>query len=182
MTVEQMESAVKDWDKKLARQKLLQALSVGVTPVDPDFFQDDLFLVKLDTKEAYKAEGAVMKHCVADYWGRKSSEIYSLRLLAEDATPLATLEVSQGTRIVQVQGPRNQPIAEEHEHLLMLWSTMRGLEWRPGRVEYDDEDDDEDFDCDDEDEDDDDDDDGPRNRDDDDEEYDEDEDDGEWER
>lgn len=96
-TVRDLISAVKEWDKQLARQKLIGSLAEGVeysSSPNLESYQDgDYYVVKLVTKAAYAAEGAVMKNCVAGYHNRSSTEVYSLRRYST-SSPTATIEVS----------------------------------------------------------------------------------------
>jgi hypothetical protein len=169
MTVDQMLTAVYAWDKQLARQKLLSDMREGTELVwqsSPGIQesvdgvtngQTQYQVVKLITAAAYKAEGAVMKHCVAGYHGRASTTIYSLRV-NEQENPLATVEVAHGTGakrgVAQVQGPCNQKITDAHTSVLREWARAKRISWFPAWVqEMEDEEDDDEYE-DDEDEDD----------------------------
>lgn len=129
-TVPHMEKAVADYDKSLARQKLRQSLSVGVTIIDTTVF-DNLTpvtcLVRLDTKEAYAAEGAAMHHCVASYWKREKTQIFSLRQI-DARTPIATIEIYANS-VDQIKGPANKEVAPEIADLIRVWATQSGFTW-----------------------------------------------------
>lgn len=96
-TVEDAVEAVRAWDKRLAKQKLLQAITAGAEILADLGIGDQKFhMSRLTTKEAYVAEGTVMHHCVGgkNYWGKKDITIYSLRKVSEDLVePIATIEI-----------------------------------------------------------------------------------------
>lgn len=124
MTVDQLAIAVVAWDKQLAKQKMISSLSDGVEVVkSPALESTDYFMVKLLTKTAYKNEGAIMRHCVAGYFGRRGVEIYSLRN-AEKAKPCATIEVHRNKRggtVHQVKAFTNKNIDPVDEVALNAW-------------------------------------------------------------
>ena len=67
----------------------------------------------LQDKIAYAYEGYHMNHCVASYWGRNSSRIYSVRSAKWDTesmgniVPVATFEISDTGVLVQSRGQAN---------------------------------------------------------------------------
>ena len=178
MTVEQMKAAVDAWDKQLKKQKLMVALTEGVKKLEtPPLSKPDRYLVELETKDAFNAEGAIMKHCVASYHGKKHIRILSLRS-TEQERPLATIEVvkesiqeenSKGKwvyvpveSIQQVRGFANANIPKDIESDLKIAALGLGIRWfvltddcdEDDEDDYDDEEDyDEDDDGDEEDDD-----------------------------
>lgn len=149
-TAPQLEVAAEAWDKALARQKLMSSLTEGVEVIKSDklekYLNGDLYVVKLLTKEAFAAEGAVMRNCVSGYYGRKSTEVYSLRCEGVDR-PLATVEVSvvkDGSIlvgksvvirkakikrcVVQVKGFGNKAPESEELIALSLWGEDNGID------------------------------------------------------
>lgn len=71
------------------------------------FKESGLTLVRLKGKAAYEREGFLMRHCVASYFGKKESKIYSLR--DKDNVPHATLEITGG-EVQQIKGKGNGSI------------------------------------------------------------------------
>lgn len=126
MTVDQLVTAVAAWDKQLAKQKLIASLSDGVEFIESPALDatDGYYMVKLLTQTAYKSEGAVMSHCVAGYFGRQNTLIYSLRR-QEQAKPCATIEVkitkNGEHKIVQVKAFANKKITDADAVALKAW-------------------------------------------------------------
>lgn len=158
------------WDKRLANQKLMQSLSEGTEEQASAVIHDyepEKKIVKLITKAAYVAEGAVMKHCVGgpSYFGRAAVMIFSLRRVdaEEDAVPIATIEVTN-KYVRQIKARFNHQPAAEYLELLTRWKAEQGfngfLNKKKARGEDEDEDDDQDGVEDDEDDDEDDEDEG----------------------
>lgn len=168
-TVDVLKAGVRAWDRRLAKQKLFGELSEGTEILEVKALADSNYrLVRLLTKQAYANEGAVMKHCVATYFGRKGVEIYSLRSLEvlglaspKDNgynAPSATIEILSGSVLRQIRASCNQdPTAEVSE---LLRAVAVELEWKKPVIERkphpDDEDDEDEEDDDDDDDDDDD--------------------------
>ena len=78
------------WDK--TQQK--KGVNIKETKKDIEVildFKDGFKIVKLVGENAYKREGFLMRHCVADYFG-KDVEIYSLR--DKKNIPHATMEIN----------------------------------------------------------------------------------------
>lgn len=146
-TVADMVEAVRAWDTMLAKQKILQALSVGVevlpSAVIDSYSKEKLIMVRLVEKSAYKAEGAAMKHCVGGYHDRKHATIYSLRRVVSTGEglpdlqePIATIEVRSVKyngetikTIQQMKGKCNKPPVEEGViELIHAWYAEQGFE------------------------------------------------------
>ena len=138
MTVAQVLLGVTVWDKQLARQKVLSSLAEGVMACSASSLaghaEGKFYVVKLLTKAAYAAEGAVMKNCVSGYFGRKET-VYSLRSF-DQGTPVATIEVSSyagskfarpGMRVMQVKEWGNRAPSEETLVALRLWASDREI-------------------------------------------------------
>ena len=110
VTPEAADELADAWVKRLARQKLETTGAFGIV----EELEGGLTLVKLLDEDAYKAEGALMHHCVASYWGGRST-IYSLR---EGTTRLVTIEINAYDEIVQARGPANAPPTDEQAKVL----------------------------------------------------------------
>jgi hypothetical protein len=78
---------------------------------------DGYSIVKLVDEESYRFEGNRMGHCVADYYGRESVSIYSLR--DKDNQPHCTIEYRPEEKEVnQIKGKNNQHVPEKyHEYV-----------------------------------------------------------------
>lgn len=143
MTVEHVVDAVAAWDKQLAKQKLISSLSEGVETVKVKALQayPNLYLVKLVTKDAYANEGAIMKHCVGSYYGRKDTIIYSLRDV-EEVRPAATIEIHtwKGIKYIeQIRGFSNRIVD------LNIQSAIDAIAAEFNWVEAEDDEEDEDY-------------------------------------
>lgn len=121
VTPEAADEIADAWVKRLARQKLETAGTFEVV----EELDGGLTLVKLLDQDAYKAEGALMHHCVATYWGGRSS-IYSLR---EGTTRLVTIEIDAEGQIVQARGPSNAAPTEDQAKVLAGVYERHG--WKP---------------------------------------------------
>ena len=138
ITVEQAEEGHAKWVEDLNRKALESGgeteevwtwTSVLTNPViDAESGVHDTKTVnwtlhKLLDDVAYKAEGAVMNHCVASYFGKHDSAVYSLR---QDGERVATIEVNTIIgRLVcgQIQGPKNAAVATSVRTVLGRWLT-----------------------------------------------------------
>lgn len=131
-TMENMEAAVKEWDKKIEREKLLTSLKDDVKMVRRFGDHQGNIVVQLMSQEACAAEGKYLAHCVghARYFSRKNTAIYSLRTCEYE--PLFTIEVNAAKRRVeQVQGKsKREPTPEEAEQMRAFFEdhelTFRG--------------------------------------------------------
>lgn len=154
LTIDHLIVAVAAWDKQLAKQKLMSSLSDGVEFVESPALDatDGYYLVKLLTKQAYAAEGAVMSHCVGGYFGRKDVTIYSLRRLEQDR-PCATIEVRStkdgGQVIYQAKAFANKALEDQAFAALAAWRGEAGVKAKRS-IPDDEYDEDEEDDCDEE--------------------------------
>jgi hypothetical protein len=82
-------------------------------------FKDGFKVVKLVGKNAYKREGYLMRHCVADYYGREV-EVYSLR--DKDNMPHATMEKDQ-----QIKGKGNGNIHPKYVDYVVKFLEYIGM-------------------------------------------------------
>lgn len=72
-------------------------------------YKSGLRLVKLVSENSYKREGTLMGHCVASYYGKKDTTIYSLRDFNNN--PHCTIEIlNNGRDINQIKGKGNGSI------------------------------------------------------------------------
>lgn len=87
---------VNAWDKQLHNQKLVAELAGDCTPIQCSTLEGtDMFLVRLDSENAYKRESKLMKNCVKSYFKdnqRGKVEIWSLRSF-NNSRPVATIEI-----------------------------------------------------------------------------------------
>lgn len=95
MSWKDAQEAASTWHEKLAKAKIddNERMNGVVNVAD---FDDGMFMAKLVTDKALKAEGAMMGHCVGGYWGRVQTgktAIYSLR--DSQGFPHVTIEMSQ---------------------------------------------------------------------------------------
>lgn len=83
----------------------------GVEPVYS--FPNGFKVVKLSSQDSYKKEGACMGHCVASFFTRKDSTIFSLR--DEHNQPHCTIELYLPDKeICQIKGKGNQGVVEKY--------------------------------------------------------------------
>jgi len=101
-------------------------------------FEDGFKIIKLIGENAYKKEGFLMGHCVAGYYNRESSEIFSLR--DKNSNPHATIEVlSHRGRINQVKGKGNGSIHPAYINYILAFFNKIDLEiesYELGRLGY----------------------------------------------
>lgn len=92
----------------------LQKTAGNIMETDADVeifidFKNGVKLVKLIGKAAFEREGKLMGHCVASYYGKSSSNVYSLR--DSQNRPHCTIEVTkEGETIQQIKGRGNGAI------------------------------------------------------------------------
>lgn len=112
---ERMENEVQLWHDRLAADRSVAHLGIGITPgtvIDlsdwPDHAQHSGFeFFKLSTPSMMMEEGRRMRHCVASYIPRVMNggvHIYSIRL---DMRRMATLEIV-GNRVAQIKAFANK--------------------------------------------------------------------------
>lgn len=76
-------------------------------------FPNGYKVVKLSSQDSYKKEGACMGHCVASYFTRADSSIYSLR--DEDNQPHCTMELYLPDKeICQIKGKGNKGVVKKY--------------------------------------------------------------------
>ena len=100
----------KNWDQELKRQTAVAEDLRGIIPVV--LYDNGWSWVKVCSREALRREGGMMRHCVAGYYGRQNTGIFSLR--DGENMPHITLEIrlSQGM-IIQAKGKGNQRVTED---------------------------------------------------------------------
>lgn len=89
MTYDQAKTNTEKWTKTLIKRGENIKEKPGDTEIVLDF-KDGFKIVKLVGKPAFEREGTLMANCVASYFGRKDTEIYSLR--DESNMPHCTFE------------------------------------------------------------------------------------------
>lgn len=119
-TVEALIEHVAAWDRRLAKQVLIENLNKGVEVV---WTHEDFSIVRLLSPEAHDAEGAYMGHCVGTsrYDQREYSEQYSLR--GPEGFPLATIQLVD---VMIVPRPPAHLQPEDRTKLLAKWRTEIG--------------------------------------------------------
>lgn len=137
MSVYQMEAMVDLWDQQLAKQKLVGEQGQGVMFSSlyraPDgtrhvhFPREEdahYYMVELKTKAAFDFEGSKQRHCVAGYFERDHTRIFSLRSLnSPTGLALATIEVRHD-KVVQIRGPFNKAVSEQDMKCIEFWATV----------------------------------------------------------
>lgn len=132
MTVDVVRRSVALWDRRIAREKLIGSLNDGVELIESPLFEKHttpVVLVKLVAEQAYQNEGAVMKHCVGSYYGKKNTEIFSIRS-TESEKPLATFEIQltgKVRQLRQLRGPANRTVDASLTTLVHSWCTSQGI-------------------------------------------------------
>lgn len=169
MTYQQMESAVRAWDKAAQKAEIVGSLVDGVLMIETTAFDDldePIYLVSLETKEAYENESVVMSNCVRNYFKRrgKGTRVYSLRKHGQDQS-LLSIEVTNDN-VCQVQGyshrSAGRSVSVAVGAALKTWAAEAGFSWfrakpvvrngraeypeNPGRDDYDDDDEEDDED------------------------------------
>jgi len=96
-------------------------------------FASGFKIVKLVGESAYKKEGFLMGHCVASYFDRTDSSIYSLR--DSQNNPHATVELRyQNSDIYQVKGKGNGAIHPAYINYLLEFFAKVNLEVRSSEL------------------------------------------------
>lgn len=118
----------------------------GTVVLDSKVLYDrSLYCVELVEEVAYKAEGLIMKHCVATYWGRKT-RILSIRPRSKSSLqPMCTIELAEcdvntslcGTVtktwcVIQAQCVFNTPPDEALLDTIEAWCKEQGFMSRLG--------------------------------------------------
>jgi len=134
MTPSQLLPKVEAWDKKLAQEKVIASMNVGVKRVY-EWDERPEYVVQLVDRTAFKVEGKLMHNCVGGYFGRNGVEVYSLRHPDHDKA-LVTIEIrtisykGRGRRgegpprrreLVQVEKAYRKTPSEEEMALIREW-------------------------------------------------------------
>ena len=83
-------------------------------------FGDGFKFVRLLGENSYKREGFLMSHCVASYYDRNDSEIYSLR--DKNNNPHATIEIVRNRgRVEQIKGKGNGSIHPAYANYILAF-------------------------------------------------------------
>lgn len=117
MSYEQAKSNTDKWNKTLIKK----GSAINEAPEDVETikdFGDGFKIVRLIGENAYKREGFLMRHCVADYYGR-DVEIYSLR--DTNNNPHCTMEKDR-----QIKGKGNGPIHPKYIGYIVAWLEETG--------------------------------------------------------
>lgn len=110
MSYEEANLGSKKWVEKLIKK----ASEVVETEEDTEVilnFDDGFSLVKLIGKAAFEREGSIMRHCVASYFEKSDSAVYSLR--DSDNNSHCTMEIVKNQEtdtISQIKGKGNGSI------------------------------------------------------------------------
>lgn len=96
-------------------------------------FGDGFKFVKLLGENSYKREGFLMSHCVASYYDRENSEIYSLRDKNND--PHATIEIVRNRgRVEQIKGKGNGSIHSAYANYILAFISK--INMRVGEYDF----------------------------------------------
>jgi len=122
----QMQKKTDDWVKALNKKGASIKELKKDTKIVLDF-KDGFRVVQLVGKNAYKREGFLMRHCVADYYG-KDDEVYSLR--DKNNTPHATMSKSSQ----QIKGKGNGSIHPKYIKYVIEFLEYLDVEVRKGEM------------------------------------------------
>jgi hypothetical protein len=89
--------------------------------------------VKLVGENAFKREGAIMRHCVASYFGNSEVEVYSLR--DENNEPHATIEITKTGSVNQIKGKGNGSIHPKYISYILKILKYHKMEVRDSEME-----------------------------------------------
>jgi hypothetical protein len=121
----QMKSNAEKWNESLQKRGngIIEESEDTETIKD---FQDGFKIVKLIGENAYKREGALMRHCVESYYGN-GKEIYSLR--DKNNMPHCTIEKDQ-----QIKGKGNGHIHPKYIDYIIQFLKYTGMEIRDSEM------------------------------------------------
>lgn len=109
----------KQWVERMKKKAGGVVETEADTKILKNYRSSGMKWVKLVGEAAFKREGALMSHCVANYFGKENTHIYSLR--DSEGTPHCTIEV-QGDKLEsvnQIKGKGNGPIHPKYiKHVL----------------------------------------------------------------
>lgn len=89
--------------------------------------------VQLIGEAAFKREGALMSHCVASYYGKQGTKVYSLR--DANNNPHCTIEVVGDNQIQQIKGKGNGSIHPNYIKYIIKILKYFKLPVRPSELE-----------------------------------------------
>lgn len=127
MSYENAKQKAKEWVEQMNKKGQEVTESGSDTEVVLDF-KDGFKIVKLKGENAYKREGALMRHCVASYFG-KDDEIYSLR----DAKNLPHCTMSKDSQ--QIKGKGNGAIHPKYIDYVVKFLEFTGLTVRDSEMQ-----------------------------------------------
>ena len=97
-------------------------------------FRNGFKLVKLVGKPAFEREGFLMSHCVASYFGKTETNVYSLR--DEKNMPHATIEVTgDNDNVNQIKGKGNGSIHPNYIKMVIEVIKKFGVEVRSSEMQ-----------------------------------------------
>lgn len=129
-------------EAKASAEKWLKALQKkgnGIVETDEDIqtfmdFGDGFRFVELKGQAAFQREGNMMGHCVASYYGKSESTIYSLRDTGNN--PHCTVEVLKNSdQVQQIKGKGNGPIHPKYINYVVQFLEKVGMEVRDSELE-----------------------------------------------
>lgn len=107
MSYSQAKSNASKWNELL--QKRASSIQENEDDVKPFIkFKSGFRFVQLVGENAFKREGAEMRHCVASYYNKSNTKVYSLRDVFNK--PHCTIEVVGDNNIQQIKGKGNGSI------------------------------------------------------------------------
>ncbi len=124
-SLKQVLSNVKKWDKALQKK----GNNMKETDDDVEVIKEwgnGFSFVKLKSKSSYEREGALMRHCVASYYGR-DVEVYSLR--DKNNKPHCTIEKDQ-----QIKGKGNGSINPKYIKYVVEFLEEIGMDVRDSEM------------------------------------------------
>lgn len=131
MSYAQAKLSAAKWVKALAKKGKNIDDSNAIRPVIK--FKDGFKLVRLLGKEAFEREGSLMSHCVASYYGKNDSKIYSLR--DPNNIPHCTIEiVKQEGKVQQIKGKGNGSIHPKYIRKVLYILKKFGMKVRESEL------------------------------------------------
>ena len=133
MAVEAASRKADEWNKtQQKRGRHIAETDADVEAMPVEGLRNGRILVRLVGKAAYLREGHCMGHCVASYYGRTESTIYSLRDAANN--PHCTFEVTTGAnrQVQQIKGKGNGSIHPKYINDVLAVLRHFDLQISPG--------------------------------------------------
>lgn len=132
-SVEEALKHVAKWNAQLQVERLAIKDVGKLTLMDAELAGGSFCALKLESKTAYQHEGKRMSHCVASYWGRKDTEIYSVRRVSNMGDDEQNLKSSLTIEVVksvvkQVRGFKDR-VAEDRTGYAAVRELAATMKW-----------------------------------------------------